>query len=153
MDIEAFRKEISEMYLFCRNGSAYGSSIRRAIRFGLINETNKPIVFYFETFNLTNGVTHKYKKDERITELFCDLFEKEKKEENCIAEVAASSAYLSERIARSFIEWAVKNRWEYFTTHQMWQKKQKNASKMYTTAELYELFITSPEFNLTIPNS
>lgn len=51
MDIDEFRKEIVSMYSFCRNGSTYASSIRRAIRFGLIEETNKQIVFYFETFN------------------------------------------------------------------------------------------------------
>lgn len=49
MDIEAFRMEIVSMYLFCRNNAMYSSSIRRAIRFNLIQETNKPVVFYFET--------------------------------------------------------------------------------------------------------
>lgn len=53
MDIEAFRNEILEMYLFCRNEATYSSSIRRAIRFGLIIEpaippVKNPIVFHFE---------------------------------------------------------------------------------------------------------
>lgn len=51
MDIEAFRNEIIHMYLFCRNGAMYASSIRRAIKFGLIKENHKPIVFYFENIN------------------------------------------------------------------------------------------------------
>jgi len=50
MDIEQFRKEIIEMYLFCRNDATYSSSIRRAIRFGLIVETGSNIKFHFERF-------------------------------------------------------------------------------------------------------
>lgn len=49
MNIEQFRKEIMEMYLFCRDGAMYGSSLRRAIRFGLIVETGIEVKFYFET--------------------------------------------------------------------------------------------------------
>jgi hypothetical protein len=48
MDIEAFRNEINCMYLFCRNNAMYASSLRRAIKFGIIEEKNNPIVFYFE---------------------------------------------------------------------------------------------------------
>lgn len=49
MDIERFRKEIVHMYLFCRDGAMYASSLRRAIKFGLIVETGKQVKFYFET--------------------------------------------------------------------------------------------------------
>lgn len=55
MDIEQFRKEIISMYVFCRDGAMYSSSIRRAIRFGIIKEIPKPVIFYFETIN-TNTV-------------------------------------------------------------------------------------------------
>lgn len=54
MDIERYRREILEMYLFCRDGAMYASSIRRAIRFGLIKEVGNPIVFYFEKAEINN---------------------------------------------------------------------------------------------------
>lgn len=54
MDIEMYRKEILEMYLFCRDCAMYASSIRRAIKFGLLIENNKPIVFYFEKCEIMN---------------------------------------------------------------------------------------------------
>lgn len=51
MDINQFRREIKDMWLFCRNEAMYSSSVRRAIKFGLIQETQKPVIFYFETLN------------------------------------------------------------------------------------------------------
>lgn len=49
MDLESFRNEIVSMYRFCRDSAMYSSSLRRAIRYGLVEETNKAVVFYFET--------------------------------------------------------------------------------------------------------
>lgn len=51
MTIENFRDEIIKMYQFARDYAMYSSSIRRAIKFGLISETHIPIKFYFETNN------------------------------------------------------------------------------------------------------
>lgn len=48
MDIEEFRKDIYEMFRFLKGGSITSTSYGRAIRFGLIVETNNPIVFHFE---------------------------------------------------------------------------------------------------------
>ena len=48
MDIEEFRAEIISMYMFVRDGATYSSSLRRAIKFGIVTEINNPIIFYFE---------------------------------------------------------------------------------------------------------
>lgn len=61
MDLEKFRKEIVEMYLFARNDAMYSSSIRRAIKFGLLIDTFKPVVFYFENQKLTHPPTGEQK--------------------------------------------------------------------------------------------
>jgi len=46
--IEGFRKEIS---MQVERANLYSANYRAAKRFGLIAETPKPIVFYFENFN------------------------------------------------------------------------------------------------------
>jgi len=49
MDIEEFRKEVLLSFEFLRTGGITATSYGRSIRFGLIVETQKPVVFYFET--------------------------------------------------------------------------------------------------------
>jgi hypothetical protein len=45
-DFELFRKEVSEQV---KRLNDYSSNYRMAKKYGLIQETEKPIVFYFET--------------------------------------------------------------------------------------------------------
>ncbi len=55
MDTERFRKEIIEMYEFARDHAMYATSIQRALKYGMIVETNKPLRFYFETIGITSN--------------------------------------------------------------------------------------------------
>lgn len=45
--IEQFRKEVSEQV---NHLNRYSSNYRNAKRFGLVEETNKPVIFYFENY-------------------------------------------------------------------------------------------------------
>ncbi len=46
--IEQFRACLYQEHEFLANGGMYATYYQRALRFGLIQETHKPIVFYFE---------------------------------------------------------------------------------------------------------
>lgn len=48
MSIEEFRKDCIDSFRFLKGGGITSSSYGRAVRFGQIIETGKPIVFYFE---------------------------------------------------------------------------------------------------------
>ena len=49
MDLERFRKEVARNFEFLRYGGLTSTAYGQAVRFGFIIETNKPVVFYFET--------------------------------------------------------------------------------------------------------
>jgi hypothetical protein len=48
MTIQQFRADIAQTFRFLRSGGITATSYGRSIRFGLIVETNNPIVFHFE---------------------------------------------------------------------------------------------------------
>ena len=48
IDIEAFRQCLYQELRFLANDSMYATYYQKALRFGLIQETSNPIVFYFE---------------------------------------------------------------------------------------------------------
>lgn len=51
LDIEEFRQALYHEFEFMSTSSMAATYYKKAIRFGLIQETNKPIVFYFEQFS------------------------------------------------------------------------------------------------------